>query len=156
MSLTAPRGLQVADRQGYVIYVAAEQVPNDKYRAWAEIMKDGKRVERSGLIGPRFSDADAAHRFALDWARQWIDRECRTLEAGAGLHPPKVAVRPVTRAMPELTPTPALAAANVTPAASGNPHLNARLMPLRRYPSDTVKDKTGERFPLISTLSHAG
>ncbi|CAD6549613.1 DUF6566 family protein [Paraburkholderia sabiae] len=179
MSLTAPRGLQVADRLGYVIYVAAEQVPNGKFRAWAEIMKDGKRVERSGLIGPRFSDADAAHRFALDWARQWIDRECLTHEAGAGLHggsfasqkasasvhagmhAPKVAVRPVTRAMPELTPTPALAAANVTPAASGNPHLpqhlNPRLMPLRRYPSDAVNDKTGERYPSLSKLiSHAG
>ncbi len=175
MSLTAPRGLQVADGFGYVIYVAAEQVPNDSFRAWAEIMKDGKRVERSGLIGPRFTDADAAHRFALDWARQWIDRECRTHEAGAGLHAssfasqkasvgahagmhaPKAAVRPVTRAMPELTPTPSLAAANVTPAAAGNPHLPQRLMPLRRYPSDAVNDKAGERYPLISKLiSHAG
>ncbi|SDI33358.1 Transposase [Paraburkholderia steynii] len=169
MSLTAPRGLEVADRQGYTIYVEAEQVPNDAFRAWAEIMKDGKRVERSGLIGPRFADVDAAHRFALDWARQWIDRECRTQEAAAGLHAspssvglhtPKVAVRPVTRAMPELTPTPALAAANVV-ATTGNPHLpqhlNPRLMPLRRYPSEVVKDKTGERYPLPSNLlSHAG
>ncbi|WP_041763751.1 DUF6566 family protein [Paraburkholderia phymatum] len=174
MSLTAPRGLQVADRQGYVIYVAAERVPNDKFRAWAEIMKDGKRVERSGLIGPRFSDADAAHRFALDWARQWIDRECRTHEAGAGahaghmasqkvsagVHTPKVGVGPITRAMPELTPTPALAAANAPSAATGNghvpQHLNPRLLPLRRYPSDAAKDKAAERFPLVSTLiSHA-
>ncbi|WP_346015740.1 DUF6566 family protein [Paraburkholderia sp. PGU19] len=170
MSLTAPRGLQVADRQGYTIYVEAEQVPNDAFRAWAEIMKDGKRVERSGLIGPRFADVDAAHRFALDWARQWIDRECRTAEAAAGLHAnplsvgmhmPKVAVRPVTRAMPELTPTPALAAANVV-AATGNPHLpqhlNPRLMPLRRYPSEVAKDnKTGERYPMPSNLLwHAG
>ncbi|PTB25917.1 DUF6566 family protein [Paraburkholderia caribensis] len=169
MSLTAPRGLEVADRQGYTIYVEAEQVTNDAFRAWAEIMKDGKRVERSGLIGPRFADVDAAHRFALDWARQWIDRECRTREAAAGLHAhpsnvgmhtPKAAVRPVTRAMPELTPTPALAAANVA-AATGNPHLpqhlNPRLMPLRRYPSDVAKDKTGERYPLPSNLlSHAG
>lgn len=171
MSLTTPRGLEVADRQGYTIYVAAEQVPNDKFRAWAEIMKDGKRVERSGLIGPRFADADAAHRFALDWARQWIDRECRTHDVGAGLHTaqsglgahvPRVAMRPVSRAMPELTPTPALAAANVgATATAGNPHLpqhlNPRLMPLRRYPSDTAKDKTGERYPLPSNLlSHVG
>jgi len=168
MSLTAPRGLQVADRQGYTIYVEAEQVPN-AFRAWAEIMKDGKRVERSGLIGPRFADVDAAHRFALDWARQWIDRECRTQEVAAGVHAspssvglltPKVAARPVTRAMPELTPTPALAAANVSGAA-GNPHLpqhlNPRLMPLRRYPSEVAKDKTGERYPLpLNLLSHAG
>ena len=46
MSLTAPRGLEVADRQGYTIYVEAEQVPNDAFRAWAEIMKDGKRTVR--------------------------------------------------------------------------------------------------------------
>nr|WP_313067691.1 DUF6566 family protein [Paraburkholderia sp. LEh10] len=169
MSLTAPRGLQVADRQGYAIYVAAEQVPDNKYRAWAEIMKDGKRVERSGLIGPRFADADAAHRFALDWARQWIDRACHVREAAtglhvspiAGVHAPQVAVRPVTRAMPELTPTPALAASNAASALPGNPHLpqhlNPRLMPLRRYPSDVVKDKSGERYPLAShVISHAG
>ncbi|WP_346779262.1 DUF6566 family protein [Burkholderia sp. Ac-20365] len=173
MSLTTPRGLQVADRQGYTIYVVAEPVPDDKFRAWAEIMKDGKRVERSGLIGPRFADADAAHRFALDWARQWIDRECRTFDAAAGLHAsvpgigahaPKAAVRPVSRAMPELTPTPVLAAANVAAVAAtaaGNPHLpqhlNPRLMPLRRYPADAAKDKTGERYPLPSNLlSHVG
>ncbi|MBW8833822.1 MAG: transposase, partial [Burkholderia sp.] len=52
----APRGRQVAERHGYLIYVAAELVPNAMYRAWAEIMKDGKRVERSGLVGPRFAD----------------------------------------------------------------------------------------------------
>ncbi|MEI6002799.1 transposase [Paraburkholderia bengalensis] len=186
MSLTAPRGLQVADRQGYVIYVAAEQVPNNRFRAWAEIMKDGKRIERSGLIGPRFTDADAAHRFALDWARQWIDHECRTrdaapgADAGQGMQPmqphadllangtnsvpnatPKSVPRPVTRPLPELTPTPALAASNVGASTAGNPHLpqhlNPRLMPLRRYPSDTVSDKSGERYPFTSILvSHAG
>jgi transposase len=171
MSLTTPRGLQVADRQGYVIYVAAEPVPDDKYRAWAEIMKDGKRVERSGLIGPRFADVDAVHRFALEWARQWIDRECRMLEAGAGVyasqrtsalaHAPKTAPRPVTRASLELTPTPALAASSVAALAPGNPHLpqhlSPRLMPLRRYPADAVNDKSGERFPSPSNLiSHAG
>jgi hypothetical protein len=59
MSL-APRGTEIADRRGYVIYVAAEQVPNAMYRAWAEITKDGKRVERSGLVGPRFAQAEAA------------------------------------------------------------------------------------------------
>ena len=172
MSLTAPRGLQVAGGQGYVIFVATEPVPNNKFRAWAEIMKDGKRVERSGLIGPRFADADAAHRYALDWARRWIERECGTAEVQAGLHAghfashqpsagmhaPKAVVQPVTRAMPGLTPTPA---ANASPVAAGNPHLpqhlNPRLMPLRRYPSDVVKDKTSERYPLVSQwISHVG
>ncbi len=82
MSL-APRGTQVAERHGYLIYIAAEQVPNAMYRAWAEIMKDGKRVERSGLVGPRFADAAAAEQYALEWAQQWIDRECGTQAAAA-------------------------------------------------------------------------
>jgi transposase len=85
MSL-APRGAEIADRRGYLIYVAAEQVPNAMYRAWAEIMKDGKRVERSGLVGPRFADADAAEHYALEWARQWIDRECAMLAAADSVH----------------------------------------------------------------------
>jgi hypothetical protein len=37
-------------------------------------MKDGRRVERSGLIGPRFDDEEAARRFALQWAIEWIER----------------------------------------------------------------------------------
>ena len=138
-----------------MIYVAAERVPNETFRACAEILKDGKRVERSGLIGPRFADADAAHRFAHDWARQWIECACRTQEAAPGLHAtqkaqtivhaPKVAinVRPVARAMPELTRTPALAASNAAASvASGNPHLPQHLnaIALHRYPSDVVKD----------------
>ncbi|SEI46064.1 transposase [Paraburkholderia diazotrophica] len=169
---TEPRGLQFADRHGYVVYVAAERVPNEMFRAWAEIMKDGKRVERSGLIGPRFADADAAHRFALDWARQWIDRECRVHEAAEEQAKQKASViaplsvtadvRPVARAIPELTPTPALITSNAAApgaspvassvASSGNPHLpqplNPRVMPLRRYPStDTTKDTAVERYP---------
>lgn len=75
------RGMQIADRRGYVIYVAAERVPNAMYRAWAEIEKDGQRVERSGLVGPRFTDADAAQDYALEWASQWIERECHALGA---------------------------------------------------------------------------
>ncbi|MGN8111228.1 transposase [Paraburkholderia sp. 22098] len=77
----APRGRQVAERHGYLIYVAAERVPNDMYRAWAEIMMDGRRVERSGLVGPRFADPQAAEQYAFEWAAQWVDRECRTLAA---------------------------------------------------------------------------
>ncbi|PCE28661.1 transposase [Paraburkholderia acidicola] len=84
MNMTS-RGKQIVDRHGYVIYVAVEQVPNAMFRAWAEIMKDGKRVERSGLIGPRFAQADAAQEFALGWAADWIDRHCRTLDAVADI-----------------------------------------------------------------------
>ena len=82
MSLAA-RGMRVVDRRGYVIYVAAEGVPNAMYRAWAEIELDGRRVERSGLIGPRFADPDSAQEHALEWAREWIDREYRALGAAA-------------------------------------------------------------------------
>jgi transposase len=84
MSLAA-RGMQVVDRRGYVIYVAAECVPSAMYRAWAEIELDGRRVERSGLVGPRFADPDSAQEYALEWARQWIDRQYRTLGAAANV-----------------------------------------------------------------------
>ena len=36
---------QLADRRGYVIYVMAQSVPHEMYRAWAEIMKDGAKPE---------------------------------------------------------------------------------------------------------------
>ncbi|AFJ88259.1 transposase [Burkholderia vietnamiensis] len=65
---------QVDEYRGYTIYGSAQPVQNLMYRAWAEITQDGRRVERSGLIGPRFTDADEAEQYALDWARQWIDR----------------------------------------------------------------------------------
>lgn len=65
---------QVDDYRGYTIYGTAQPVQNLMYRAWAEIMQDDRRVERSGLIGPRFTDAEEAQQYALDWARQWIDR----------------------------------------------------------------------------------
>ncbi|CAB3768451.1 transposase [Paraburkholderia solisilvae] len=82
MNLAMPDGAQFDDARGYVIYVAAERVASAMYRAWAEIMKDGRRVERSGLIGPRFDDPQAARQFALDWAADWIDRECGITQGG--------------------------------------------------------------------------
>ncbi|MCA8271518.1 transposase [Burkholderia sp. AU30280] len=65
---------QVDEYRGYTIYGIAQPVQNLMYRAWAEISQQDRRVERSGLIGPRFTDAEEAEQFALDWARQWIDR----------------------------------------------------------------------------------
>jgi hypothetical protein len=62
---------------GYTIQVAAQVVGKDgsvSYRASAEIMKDGRRVERSGLIGPRFDDRASAECYAQAWARDWIGR----------------------------------------------------------------------------------
>ncbi|RQS69509.1 transposase [Burkholderia sp. Bp8963] len=65
---------QVDEYRGYTIHGIAQPVQNLMYRAWAEITQDERRVERSGLIGPRFTDPEEAEQFALDWARQWIDR----------------------------------------------------------------------------------
>jgi hypothetical protein len=81
MNLAMPGGAQFDDERGYVIYVVAELVATSMYRAWAEIMRDGRRIERSGLIGPRFEDDEAARRFALEWATEWIDRECGAMAA---------------------------------------------------------------------------
>ncbi|MGF7135691.1 transposase [Paraburkholderia sp. EB58] len=102
----AARGVQVVDRRGYVIYVAAERVPNAMYRAWAEIEQDGRRVERSGLVGPRFADPDEAQEYALEWARQWIDGQCRMLSVAQNAPAPVGYARPLPglRTMPN-TPT---------------------------------------------------
>ncbi|RDK03880.1 transposase [Paraburkholderia lacunae] len=175
MSL-APRGTQVADRRGYMIYVVAEQVPNAMYRAWAEIMKDGKRVERSGLVGPRFAQAEAAEQYALDWARQWIDRECRTL-AAAGTAPVVNAAVPVARPSPArplpASPLPArpLPSMRQVPEPVTVNHgaplhgpLGAFRGPLRRYPGEPAATATAatessasDRFPAFPELiSHAG
>jgi transposase len=61
----------------HIIHASAQPVAKQfqlTYRASTEIVKDGRRVERSGLIGPRFTDRHSAERYALDWARDWVDR----------------------------------------------------------------------------------
>ena len=143
MSL-APRGTQIADPRGYLIYVVAEQVPNAMYRAWTEIMKDGQRVERSGLVGPRFADAQAAQQYALDWARQWIERECATQaaaeSAGATQAPSAYAPRQAARPLPALRHVPEPVAVNHGAPLPGP--LNAFRGPLRRYPAEPVAATT--------------
>ncbi|SMF99405.1 transposase [Burkholderia singularis] len=67
---------QTETYRGYTVYGGARPVRNLMYRAWAEIVQVDRRVERSGLIGPRFTDAESAQHYALDWARGWIDRHC--------------------------------------------------------------------------------
>ncbi|CAM2193054.1 Insertion element IS402-like domain-containing protein [Paraburkholderia kururiensis] len=140
------QGEQLVDRRGYVIYAMAQPIPNRLYRAAAEIMRDGRRVERSGLVGPRFDDADAAQRYALEWAQQWIDRDCRTRAAaqqlaqqreGGAVSAP-VASRPplanqVQRALPTVPN-----AGPVTRSAADALNVNARWVALRRYPTDVV------------------
>ncbi|WP_052420838.1 transposase [Paraburkholderia ferrariae] len=71
------QSVQVAEWHGYVMHLTVQPVRNRMYRAAVEIHKDGKRLERSGLIGPPFQDRDGAKHFAFDWARKWIEHECR-------------------------------------------------------------------------------
>ncbi|HTH75127.1 MAG TPA: transposase [Trinickia sp.] len=88
----------------YMIHACAQPVAKQmqlSFRASAEIVRDGRRIERSGLIGPRFADNESAERYALDWARDWIDRH----EAAAQ------AVRPNTaQAKPAVVPADSLPA----------------------------------------------
>lgn len=77
----------------YLIHASAQPVAKQlqlSYRASAEIVKEGRRVERSGLIGPRFADSDSAEAYALEWARDWIDRH----EAAAQLRPAMIEQAP--------------------------------------------------------------
>jgi transposase len=122
----AARGTQVVDRRGYVIYVAAERVPNAMYRAWAEIEQDGRRVERSGLVGPRFADPDEAQEYALEWAHQWIDRQCRTLSAAPGAPLPGNYARPLpgVRTMPN---TPTVSSAGVHVDGPGSAQMSGQM-----------------------------
>ena len=156
MSL-APRGTQVADRRGFLIYVAAERVPDAMFRAWAEIMKDGRRVERSGLVGPRFADAESAQQYALEWARQWIDRECRTV-AAASTAPALGEAAQVARPLPAIRQVPEPVAVNHGAPLHGP--INAFRGPLRRYPSEpaaAAESSASDRFSAYPELiSHAG
>ncbi|MFM0716207.1 transposase [Paraburkholderia strydomiana] len=169
----APRGMQIAGPHGYLIYVVAEPVPNEMYRAWAEIMKDGKRVERSGLVGPRFADVHEAEQYALDWAQQWIDRERATqaaAESAAGVAraPSAYAPRQTARPLPALRHVPEPVAVNHGAPLHGP--LNAFRGPLRRYPGDapvaapvsdgnsSTSERASDRFSSTYTelISHAG
>lgn len=69
----ASKGTSVVHAQGYVVYVAVDAVPDDMFRGWTEIIRDGRRVARSGLIGPKFCAPETAMQFALAWARSWIE-----------------------------------------------------------------------------------
>ncbi|TDN70098.1 DUF6566 family protein [Paraburkholderia sp. BL10I2N1] len=181
MGMSSP-GEQLADRRGYVIYVMAQSVPHEMYRAWAEIMKDGRRVERSGLVGPRFETPEAAERHAFEWAQQWIDRHCRMMaaaalqddvvRAGPPSSPPSGPVsRPMPAPRPAVTAAPAASApapaAGVADAPAVNPakvhmsaHVNvnhARRVPLRRYPGENAADGSADRSPsALDFLSHHG
>ncbi len=57
----------------YTIDAIAQPVNDLMFRAWAEIVQSGERIERSGLIGPRFIRAGEAQQYAFEWACQWIE-----------------------------------------------------------------------------------
>jgi transposase len=69
------KGQTGSDPRGYVIYFAADRLANGQFRGWAEIVRDERRVARSGLIGPSFERCETAQHYALEWARRWIDKE---------------------------------------------------------------------------------
>ncbi len=69
----AARRTEVAEWRGHTMHLAVESDAEHKYRASVEILRDGRRVERSGLVGPPLDDRDAALHYAFDWARAWID-----------------------------------------------------------------------------------
>lgn len=108
----------------YMIHASAQPVAKQmqlSFRASAEIVKDGRRIERSGLIGPRFADNESAERYALDWARDWIERHDAAAQAA---RPETAQAKPAavpadSRPAPERAdcePAPALAAAPSLPA----------------------------------------
>ncbi|QBQ98996.1 transposase [Paraburkholderia pallida] len=146
-----PQAVQIAHWRGYEIQLSVEPARNDMYRAAVEILKDGKRVERSGLIGPPFGDDEAARHYAFDWAREWIEREMpggadsdtaggvSASANGQSVAFPHAPNAVVTRAMPAVAVSAAVASAVATNAA-GNVH-NA---PLQRYTSSTVRRSGGE------------
>lgn len=89
------RGKQVSDARGYVIYAAADSLADGSFRGWADIAKDGRRVVRSGLIGPPFVRAEAGQQYAFAWASKWIDQHCPVLTVTETLR-----VSPALKTMP--------------------------------------------------------
>lgn len=79
----ADQSVQMAEWRGYAMNLAVQPVRNRMFRASVEILKDGQRIERSGLIGPPFSDRESAKQYAFDWGRKWIERECGAASTGA-------------------------------------------------------------------------
>lgn len=158
-----PPAAQIAEWCGYELHLSVEPARNDMYRAAVEILKDGKRVERSGLIGPPFGDCDAARRYAFDWAREWIEREMPASTGGglsaAGKGPamalPHAPNGVVTRAMPAAVASAVAGSAStaastvVAPNGAGS----VRIAPLQRYTSTGVLRSGGEARDASSASS---
>jgi hypothetical protein len=89
----------VHDGHGYAIYAIARPVAGSMFRGWAEIVKDGRRVERSGLIGPRYENPQEAAEYALEWSRRWIAAQSTRMT-----HPVQTAADAPHRAAPVANP----------------------------------------------------
>ena len=90
----------VHDGHGYAIYAIARPVAGSMFRGWAEIVKDGRRVERSGLIGPRYENAEEAAAYALEWSRRWIAAQSTRMTHPRASSPPDAPHACARRAMP--------------------------------------------------------
>ncbi|WP_146009994.1 transposase [Burkholderia sp. WAC0059] len=101
----AAQSVQVAEWRGYLMKLVVQPVRNRMFRSAVEILRDGQRLERSGLVGPPFADRESAKQFAFDWARKWVEHECRG-EVPAMISDASTAARAaatggvVTRSMP--------------------------------------------------------
>jgi transposase len=135
----APQAAQIAEWRGYVIYLSVESARNGLYRAAVEILRDDRRMERSGLIGPPFEDCEAARHYAFDWARQWIEREMPDAAGGFSAAADSTggvkASSVVTRTMPAATTGVSAAVASVSANAAGN----VRHAPLHRYTAGVLR-----------------
>jgi len=84
----------VHDGRGYSIYAIARPVADGMFRGWAEIIREGRRVERSGLIGPRHANPDEAQAYALEWSRRWIAAQATRLPMPASQEPAAATAEP--------------------------------------------------------------
>ncbi|MEM5310983.1 transposase [Paraburkholderia sp. JHI869] len=144
--------VQVAEWRGYTMSLTVQPVRNRMYRGAVEILKDGKRIERSGLIGPPFQDRESARNFAFDWAREWLDREGSESTSGVswpGSHTAKLAASHGAAqsgsktALPHAPmqgvsvtrgdPSNAAAARALPPAVPGSARLAPLQAPVQRY-----------------------
>jgi transposase len=131
--------VQVAEWRGYTMSLTVQPVRNRMFRGAVEILKDGKRIERSGLIGPPFQDRESARNFAFDWAREWLDRE-GIAESASGASWPgshfgkhaasKGAAQSGSQtALPGATPHASIEGASVTRGDPSNAAAAARALP---------------------------
>ncbi|CAG9203127.1 conserved hypothetical protein [Paraburkholderia tropica] len=145
---------QIAEWGGYAMHLSVETSRNNMYRAAVEILKEGKRLERSGLIGPPFEDADSARNFAFDWARQWVERECADVPEALATHAAETLGQAATDGVTEAATESATEAGTqtttrstngvVTRSAAANVGGSVRLAPVQRFTASTALRASGD------------